>query len=414
LSTNSQDEAPKIINVSNALETFEPIQNYIVSMVLRYLPLVILLFAVVVTTRCLLTKPLANNLADTISYTINPFANTINPSINLLFFYSMFYSALLSSAISLLLFSSLMKRISYTLGTLWDRKIIGFRDEAFGDSEAIKRDLILKTNLNSPSKLEKQYVVFICKFQDLLNHPYQWVFALAFSAFVFTWHDYEYSYDGQIIEHLVAFVIGFMAWRMIIIGVQVWQLGRKFDINPQLGHPDECGGLAPLGNLCLWNGLILSILGIFLGGWIIIGPGTRYHNEYTIFYTKLLLITVGWAVVSFFFPLWSVHRVMVAKREEIQLKLNKMGQRINQLSHEILDRCHELEPEESEKIAKKLAILQQTYLQHENYPVWPFNADIIKKLALSQTVQLLSLTGLGQPILNGFKIIVEILKGLSQ
>ena len=91
-----------------------------------------------------------------------------------------------------------------------------------------------------------------------------------------------------------------------------------------------------------------------------------------------------------------------------------MGQRINQLSHEILDRCHELEPEESEKIAKKLTILQQTYQQYENYPVWPFNADLIKKLTLSQTVQLLSLTGVGQPIIKGAKIIVEILQGLSR
>ncbi len=383
---NSQDETLKISDeVSDALERFQAIQNYFCFMALRYLPLVILLLAV---EEVIIAKyPLAD--------------------------YPMFYSGLLSSAISLLLFSSLMKRIPYTLGTLWDRKIIGFRDEAFGDSGANKEDLTLKTNSYSPSKLEKQYVAFIRKFQDLLNSPYQWVFGLAFSALVFTWHSYEYEYFMQITEHLIAFVIGFMAWRMIIIGVLVWQLGRKFDINPQLGHPDECGGLEPLGNLCLWNALILSVLGIFLGVWIIIGPSTRYDNIYTGFFYKLLLAPVIWAVVSFLFPLWSVHDVLVAKREEVQLQLNQMGQRINQLSHEILDRCQELEPEESEKIAKKLAILKQTYQQHENYPVWPFNADLIKKLTLSQTVQLLSLTGLGQPILNGVKIIVDIIKSLS-
>jgi hypothetical protein len=406
-STNSQDEGPKIISVSNALETFESVQNNLVSTLLRYLPLLILLFAVFKTTKYILTNPIANNLTNTTNCTINLLINPVAT-------YPMYYSALLSSAISLLLFSSLMKRIPYTLGTLWGRKIIGLRDEAFGDSEAVKRDLTLKANLDSPSKLEKQYVVFIRKFHDLLNRPYQWVFALAFSAFVFTWHDYKYSYEGQIMEHLIAFVIGFMAWRMIIIGVQVWQLGRKFDIDPQLGHPDECGGLEPLGNLCFWNGLILSILGIFLGGWIIIGPSTeQYGNEYISFFYLLLLITMGWAVVSFLFPLWSVHSVLVAKREEIQPQLNQMGQEINHLSHEILDRCQELEPEENEKIAKKLAILQRTYQQHENYPVWPFNSDLIKKLTLSQTVQLLSLTGLGQPILNWVKIIVEILKGSS-
>lgn len=353
-------------------------------MALKYSPLFVLLFAV--EEIAIAKRPLAN--------------------------YPMLYSGMLSSAISLLLFSSLMKRIPYTLGVLWDRKIIGSRDEASDDSRANKRELIENTNLFSPSKLGKQYIAFILKFQDLLNRPYQWVFALAFSALVFTWsNDVDI---GQIAEHLIAFVIGFMAWRMIIIGVQVWQLGRKFDINPQLGHPDECGGLEPLGNLCLWNALILSVLGIFLGGWIIIGPqyGDQY-TQYTSSFPKLLLIPVGWAAVSFLFPLLSIHDVLVTNREEVQLQLNQMGQRINQLSHELLDKCHELEPEESEKIAKKLAILQRTYQQHENYPVWPFNDDLIKKLTLSQTVQLLSLTGLGQPILNVVKIIVDVMKGLS-
>jgi len=402
---NSQDKSPKIIRVSNALETFEPIQNSIVSIVLRYLPVLILIFAVFKTVKYTLTNPIDNNLTTTTTnYIIN---QLINPFVT----FPMYYSALLSSAISLLLFSSLMKLIPYTLGTLWNRKIIGLKEETFNDSEKSKIDLSLNTNLYFPSKLEKQYVFYIHKFQYLLNHPYQWVFAFSFSAFVFTWHDYNYSYEGQIMEHVIAFVIGFMAWRMVIIGVQVWQLGRKFDIDPQLGHPDECGGLAPLGNLCLRNGLILSILGIFLGGWIIIGPSTQYQDEYTIFFSKLILITMVWAIVSFLFPLWSVHSVMAAKKREMQLQLNQMGQVINQLSHEILDRCQELQPEESESIAKKLAILQRAYQQHENYPVWPFNADLIKKLTLSQTVQLLSLTGLGEPILNWIKIIVDIFKG---
>lgn len=328
--------------------------------------------------------------------------------------YPMFYSGLLSSAISLLLFLSLMKRIPYTLGILWDRKIIGLMGEPSDDFGVNKKGLTENTNLYSAPTLEKEYVVFIRKFQGLLNSPCQWVFALAFSALVFAWQGYKYAYTGQIAEHLIAFIIGFMAWRMIIVGVQVWQLGRKFDINPQLGHPDECGGLEPLGNLCLWNALILSVLGIFLGGWIIIGPqyGGQY-TQYTSSFPKLLLIPVGWAVVSFLFPLWSIHDVLVANREEVQLQLNQMGQRINHLSHEMLDQCQELEPEESERIAKKLAILQRTYQQHENYPVWPFNADLIKKLTISQTVQLLSLTGLGQPILNVVKIIVDIMKGLS-
>ncbi len=80
----------------------------------------------------------------------------------------------------------------------------------------------------------------------------------------------------------------------------------------------------------------------------------------------------------------------------------------------MLNHAHELEPEESEKMAKKLELMQQTYQQNKDYPVWPFNYEILKKLALSQTVQVLSLTGLGKPILDAVKIVVDLLNGLSK
>ncbi len=98
----------------------------------------------------------------------------------------------------------------------------------------------------------------------------------------------------QIAEHFIAFIIGLMAWRMLVIGVQVWKLGKRFDLNPQLGHPDTCGGLEPLGNLCLWNALILALPGVFLGGWIILGPSTKYGDIYTSLFYKLLILPVSW------------------------------------------------------------------------------------------------------------------------
>ena len=201
---------------------------------------------------------------------------------------------------------------------------------------------------------------------------------------------------------------------MLVIGVQVWKLGKKFDLNPQLGHPDNCGGLEPLGNLCLWNALILALPGVFLGGWIILGPSTKYDDIYTSLFYKLLLIPMSWAAISFFLPLWSVHQILLAKREAIRLHLDQLGRSIDQMAHQMLDRAHELEPDESEKMAKKLELMRQTYQQNKDYPVWPFNYEILKKQALSQIVQVLSLTGLVKPILDAVKIVVDLLNGLSK
>jgi hypothetical protein len=212
-------------------------------------------------------------------------------------------------------------------------------------------------------------------------------------------------------ELFIGLVIGLMAWRMIITGVQIWRLGRKFDLHPQLGHPDGCGGLEPLGNLCLWNALILTIPGVFLGGWIALIPETTYDPEYITIFYKLLLVPILWAPISFFLPMLSVHRILVAKQTQIQLELDRLGQSIDQLSHQILSQADEMEPEECTKKTKKLEMMRQTYQEYKNYPVWPFNYQILKKFVLSQAVPVLSYFGLGEPLLGAVKAAVELLKG---
>src|SRR5439155_9401772 len=65
----------------------------------------------------------------------------------------------------------------------------------------------------------------------------------------------------------IGLVLGLLAWRMVAVGIYIYRLGTRFDTRVQVQHPDGAGGLAPLGEVCFLNALILIVPSIFLGIW---------------------------------------------------------------------------------------------------------------------------------------------------
>jgi hypothetical protein len=313
----------------------------------------------------------------------------------------MYVTGLAAASLSLFAFHHLMKLLPQTFHTLWNRKVIA------------NRTLKTSTEANL-SSLENQYAEYIDKLRSLMNHWGQWAMGLLFTLLVFTW---DWS---SVIEFFIAFVIGLMAWRMIVISYSIFRLGKKFCLKPQSEHDDGCGGLEPLGNLCLWNILIVAIPGIFLGGWIIVGQSAKYSllsesytslaGYYTPLFLRLLLIPLAYAIISFVLPLWSVHHAMESSREVKQQELDQLSYEIDQLEAKLLSQVDKLDPQESEKMIKKLELMQQTYQKNRSIPVWPFNTRIIVKFATSQAVPVLGLTGLSQPILKVIGSLADFLR----
>ena len=183
---------------------------------------------------------------------------------------------------------------------------------------------------------------------------------------------------------------------MVITGFMIHKLGKNFDVAVQRGHPDGCGGLASLGNLCLWNALVLSPGGIFYSARFFFDNISSYEE----FHYFSLLAILGVASISFFVPIWNIHKIMVAKRNLIQKQLDKLGQSINSLSRDLLEKSNQLHPKESEKMTKKLEGLHKIYKANQTIPVWPFNTQTLAKFITSQILPLLSLLGLSEPIIN--------------
>jgi hypothetical protein len=318
---------------------------------------------------------------------------------------AMFMSGLIAAALSLIAFQVLMQHIPRTLGTLWSRRVISTKADQWvpQQTNGSPHNSHEETDLLSE---EKQYLEFLSSFEHRLNHPGQWFLGLFFTFLVVIWTVIvvelpvlgSIDFFAVIIQYPIGFIVGFMSWRMIVTGMEVWQLGRQFDLNPQLGHPDGCGGMEPLGGLCLWHALIVSIAGIHLGGWIAIGAVLGPSNPYgrvgwfwTPTYSVLLLVPLAYALISFLAPVWRVHQVMVAKRAEVWHQLDQLGQKINLLQRELIEQAENLDPNQYERLSKNLEQMRRAHEQNKKFPVWPFNLATYLKFILSQLIPLVAL-----------------------
>jgi len=218
---------------------------------------------------------------------------------------------------------------------------------------------------------------------------------------------------------VAAFVAGLAIWRMWVVGRKAHELGQRFVLRIQLGHPDGCGGFEPLGNLSLWNALILAVPGAFLGWWISVGwwmAGTTSGSgadRWVPLYSVLAVVVVVLAIVTFIAPLWRIHVAMARSAEQLRADIEKRGQLIDKLARELVASEDRLTPEERERKAKDLELQQTIFRENERIPTWPIDLRMLVKFSSSQLVPLLGLTGLGTPVVEAADRFSKFIAGTS-
>jgi hypothetical protein len=339
----------------------------------------------------------------------------------------MFFSGQFAAVLALFAFQMLMQHIPETFDVLWSRNIIVLKPETRTSSEEETGDSKPAAPNAKSSTLVQHYASYLKGVESSLNHPGGLILGLVFAGLGMARFPYETgglgeflrlypqaSWDYQlevVFEGLIGFVLGLMAWRMLFTALQVSELDNLFDLEVQFDHPDGAGGLEPLGNLCLWNALILTIPAAYFAAWMILGPRSIYGNAYTDLFTKLLLVPILLTPVTFILPLWSIHRLMAAKAVTLRRDLDELGESINRLARQILNQADTLDPDDAQKKVKSLELMQQVYQDSRNIPVWPLNVTILTKFGTAQIVPLLGLTGLGQPLL---KVVDSLVKFIGQ
>jgi len=98
------------------------------------------------------------------------------------------------------------------------------------------------------------------------------------------------------------------------------------------------------------------------------------------------------------------------KRKIEQAGLSTISQNIDLISKTLVanaEKITQLNEEETQRLLaenevleNKLTVLQDTYAELNRLPVWPFGRNTILKVASSQGIPLLGLTGIGADLLN--------------
>jgi len=216
-----------------------------------------------------------------------------------------------------------------------------------------------------------------------LNNPLQ---TLVTSA------GFSLIYIDQILYGLPALVYayfaGLVAWRMWVISCTIYQIPRQFSVHPKLGHPDQAGGLLPLGRICL-KMIYVAVIPTIFSALVIL---SSYFNlvalnfsirNYILAYVLLLFGAMG--SMLGLAPVFRMHEAMVRQNTEAANVLHQISQKIIELNYELSQSLQTVNKQAAEEISGRIAACEAFYQKYQSVNTWPINPDILVKIWASQT-----------------------------
>jgi hypothetical protein len=318
----------------------------------------------------------------------------------------MFITGLLAATCAAFLFGVLFGELPEVLGYLWKQQVFATRTSP-GKQGADLAEAYLPFINNFQRDLNRgwsllpgaaiAFLMFLSFSARFSNGRDWWKHPLAWLATEVRLRDWSYLvFAGSLF--LLAFVLGLLLWRVLIVAVAVYRLDKLFDFKLQLQHPDHSSGLRPLGDICLTNALILSAPAIFLASWLIIIPGFgTVHNRYALYvpyYEFLLVVVFGLAVIAFALPLYGVHRGMLRQRARLEGSLYELATKIDLLTRRVLAEAISGPSDQLDKLSKDLVALEEAYALTSAIPTWPFDRAILRRFSVAQFIPLLTITGI--------------------
>jgi hypothetical protein len=285
-----------------------------------------------------------------------------------------------------------------------------------------QRNLILSAKDRQP--VAEAFYSYLQQFEFFLNRRLAWLVGVAGALlglsvtypvrFWFVsqphllppgWLSYYLWGSAGIVAVPLGFLVGLMVWRVAVIAVFVSKLGADFDLKMQPNHPDQSGGLKPLGDLCFTIAFLLLAPAIYLSVWGFVAAFFHVQEDSilliwsVVFRQWLVALSVG-ALFVFFQPLYSIHRQMVKSSRAVLAELDGLSQQIEELSLELRTQAAELTPSQGNEKLEAIDLLNKIYQHNSQVPTWPFNSKTLIRFSAGQAVPVLSLVVTSKPILD--------------
>lgn len=320
-------------------------------------------------------------------------------------------SWVLTIIVEVLVVNMLFRDTPKVLGVIWSRGLV--------------------TSWRNAQPVEMNFLGYLRRFETALNHRAAWLIGALFAigaliatypiSFLLKYHTNPYSSQyqwlgfyvgsGALLEVPLGYFLGLLVWRYGVIAGFIAQIGGKFELKIQPSHPDRCGGLKPLGDLCLMNAFLILVPVFMLSAWVTIGTHTGFE-VYGIWgdpYKKLLIALSVVSAVFFFQPLYRIHQQMERQRGVIQLDLDELSLRMENLSLKLRQDIDNLASDEINKRLDALKAMGEVYQKDSQIPTWPFDWVILMKLVSAQIIPVLSLSGVSGPIIEVIKPMIHTL-----
>jgi|GEM_PF-2331327 len=220
------------------------------------------------------------------------------------------------------------------------------------------------------------------------------------------------------------FMIGSLIFRMFVTAAFIYRAPAFFEFQIQLSHPDQCGGFKAIGDLCLKMVYVLLALALFASFWLIVSKHVTLSPDWQELLppyvlsvgfrspVKMLLVLLAVSGVGiFFWPMYTVHTLMLAERARLKKTLNSLARRIHQLDGLTLTNPSAMPTAERRKILDEIDSLKELYLRTNKAPAWPFDRSVALKFASTQVIPVISLLGLGGPMGQLIEIVTKLFQG---
>jgi hypothetical protein len=301
---------------------------------------------------------------------------------------------------------SMLEKIPNSFKRIWDRNIILSK----GDEKDTKDKFI--TFLDNFEKNLNSKIGAICGFGCV----YIFLLGVYHSPWLITPFVEVLSYEIKlsylyVLPHAIhnlffgfyIYIFGMILYRMYITVKYIRKISQEFDLKIQVLHPDKCGGLKPIGDLCLSNSFILIAVGIFLA------IATIFFEGFQVDYARGLFIVILFSIVGFVLPVYQIHKIMLKEK----IKKLEILDRVVSDQIPVIDEPEKMELPEINKI-KEYEVLQDQYKEVEEFKTWPFDISIWRKFITSEIVLIFS-WGIAESGLLGKeeqKLLIDILRNL--
>lgn len=146
--------------------------------------------------------------------------------------------------------------------------------------------------------------------------------------------------------------------------------------------------------------------------WLVLVPPYIFSEVFRIPVEILLTILTLGSIGIFFWPMYSVHCLMLAEQAEQHRTLNRIIRHMHALDRSLLQDPTNMPTDDRKKILAEIDSLKELHQRTLKAPTWPFDRNGAIKFASTQVIPIISLLGVTGPFNQVAEIVIKLFQGV--